>query len=303
MARGYTTDAIFERVRLMGSIPDDPHTFEPEAMAKIADVLMQLKAVPTLMAANAKHFLDYVDYTTTSEVTYDIPKAAINRNLADVVYVKQDGSESPLTIIDYQTDIRERGGLRYPYGAAYIRGDQLILYPESQAGRTLRLYFHRLPGQLVLEEAAAQITAVDTGTGDVTTGGLPSTWTTANTFDFIQGDPGFRLRAEDVTASSVSSPTLTVPTAVAAELQVGDWVALHGESPIPQIPVEAHALLAQLVLVKVLEAMGDSKHKTSLAELAEMMAAYRTMTSPRVATAPPVLVSRNRLIDWIRTGG
>ncbi len=43
------------------------------------------------------------------------------------------------------------------------------------------------------------------------------------------------------------------------DLAVGDWIALAEYSPIPQVPFEFLPVLAQMTVIKALEANGDNE--------------------------------------------
>lgn len=270
-------------------------------MIKMADDELQETIVPVVFGLRADHFLDFTDYTTTDDVDYEIPESALNRNLRSVCYVDERGVESRLTPVEYDD---EAGAVNYDrrsfaHGAYYIRGDMLKLYPSSTPGKTLRLHYYRLPNKLVPIDQAAKVTDVDYDTGVVTTSGVPATWTTDDVLCCVAGRPGFRLRFAAKKPTDVSSPTVTFAAEDVAEIAVGDWLALEGDSPIPQIPVEAHRLLAQATLVKVLEAHGDDTMEKSQKKLDIAIARYQNMATPRVEEDPKSVVSRANIRHFI----
>lgn len=300
--RTYTVDSLVSRVELMGSLPSGQETYEPAALAELADILMQLRIVPLIMRGKADHFLTYEDVTLTSALSYPIPENAVNRSLRNVMLVDASGNERPLTAIDFDEEV---GDPHYWYNSRgdfrdsgyFIRGDRWHLFPIALPGLTARAYYYRIPNKLVLVASAAKVLSVDSGTGVVTTDGVPAAWTTADSLCAIQGAPGFGVRFEAQTPTDVSSPTVTFSDVTGVE--AGDYLALEGESPIPQIPPEAHPLLAQYTLVKALEGLGDPKYKASKDELDEMLLEYNALVSPRVERGPRALVNRRRLADFI----
>lgn len=297
--RDFTTENLISGISRRGTLPRDPSSHF-DAWLPHADDELQTVIVPMIMALKADHFLAYLDYTTTAEVTYEIPEDALHRNLRSVVWVSDNGEEQALTRIEFdeETSAPDFERRSWPNGAYYVRGDVVKLYPTSTPGRTLRMHFYRLPNQLVSTDEAAEVTAVDYDTNVVTTSGVPSSWDTGDSVCCVKGRPGFSLRFSAQTTVDVSSPTITLTDA--SEVEVGDWIALEGDSPIPQIPVEAHPILMQCALVKILESLGDSKVEVSQSKLDEIMKRYQAAATPRVEEQPRTLVSRNKLINHMR---
>ncbi len=296
--RTYTTDALIESIKRRGAIPLNQATYTADRALAMADDELQTMIAPLILKLKADHFLTYSDQTTTTSVVYDIPASAHNRSLHAVVYVASDGSETRLTKIDFDVETSfNADGEFFPGGAYYLRGDKVVLYPDSTAGRTLRMYFYRLPNQLVATTDAAEVLSVDTVTDIITCSSVPAAWVVGDSICCVAGTPGFDLRFEAKTIVAVSSPTVTVDDA--SSVVAGDWLAMEGDSPIPQIPVEVHPILAQATVVKILEGLGDPKTERSEKKLQQIMEMYTGVGTPRVATALPTLKSRNRLIDHI----
>jgi hypothetical protein len=107
---------------------------------------------------------------------------------------------------------------------------------------------------------------------------------TGTLYDLVRASPGYESLADDVTPlADYTFPTFTAPT----DVEVGDYVCLAGESCVPQIPVELQPVLAQRVIVKVLEAIGDAAAvQTAQGKLLEAEAAAKTLLTPRVDGEP-----------------
>lgn len=299
--RNYTTEGLMENIKRRGSIPADQSTLGTDEMLAIADDELQTVIVPMVMSLRADHFLTYTDYETGDDVEFSIPDDALNRNLRSVVFVEADGTENALTRIEFDDESAAPDFQRRSFnrGAYYIRADSVKLYPRAVPGKTLRLHYYRLPNKLVPVTEAALVLSVDYDNNVVTTSGVPATWATGDVVCCVQGRPGFQLRFPAQTTVEVSSPTVILEDA--SDVQAGDWLALEGESPIPQVPVEAHPILAQAALVKILEALGDSKGiEISEAKLQQILKNYLQVASPRVEEAPKLFVSRNRLLNHLR---
>lgn len=82
---------------------------------------------------------------------------------------------------------------------------------------------------------------------------------------------------------------MTLENAVSG-LSVGDWLALEGQTPIPQIPVEFRPLLEQRVVVKLYELQGFlEKMKIAQKKLEELERSTFTLITPRVKSSTKVI--------------
>lgn len=102
--------------------------------------------------------------------------------------------------------------------------------------------------------------------------------------DLVSPRPGFRtIEAGRVPGYNDSlnrftwdQPTVSVPT-------VGDYICYGGESPVPQVPAEAHPLLAQAVLCQYLKA---TDRPGALEERARMESDLIGLLAPRTENQP-----------------
>ena len=95
-----------------------------------------------------------------------------------------------------------------------------------------------------------------------------------------------------MTVTSVSSPTIFVDTVTG--LSVGDYISLEGYSAIPQIPLEAHAYLAQLTAVKCLETVADRPGmEAAQAKANELRQNMLTITTQRVDGSLKKIINPN----------
>lgn len=190
-------------------------------------------------------------------------------------------------------------------GDYYLDGNYIVLRSTSLSGTYLRIVYPRRLGTLVAASAACAITAIDTGTGALTvtlsdeTGTVPATFTTSKRYDLIRSTPHFDVLAADLTASAVGAGSVTFSAAdLPSELSVGDFVALAGQTPICQAPVELHDVLVAYGLRKLqagrLNAQGK---KDSDQEIAELETLALDLLQPRVENEDEVIVNPHG-IGW-----
>ena len=138
----------------------------------------------------------------------------------------------------------------------------------------------------------AQISSVDTGTNTIIVDRVPSNWVIGDKINAVSQDPNFSITSEEATITAISSPSLVLDSVTG--LGVGDYVSLQGYSAIPQLPVEAHAYLAQLTAAKALEGLGDrAGMEAALSKAESLKKGILIMTSSRVDGSPKKAISPN----------
>ncbi len=261
MSQDFTTTALLASVKRRGLIPTSEQTFTTTDYLAFATEELQTYVMNLLLSANEEYGVANTDVSVTAgTATYAVPVRAANESLRNVLLSDNNSSYYPLTRIapqDGSSSYSVSGSIQ----AYYFLDDSLVLVPSPTASGTVRLQYFRRPSALVATSAVATVSSVDTGRTVVTTvATIPSTITNTVTVDVVSHSPGFRILSMDATLTgTVSGTTITFSSALPATVVAGDYVCLAGESCVPQVPVEAHPLLAQRVVVKVLEALGDNK--------------------------------------------
>ena len=300
MAVDYTTTELIKSLKRRASMPTSQSTFLPVDFVALMNDEMHSVLLPRIKDTREEYFVTYTDTALVDgQSSYTIPSRAAGNSLRDVVLVDVNGKESPLPRLAPE-DVKETNSNFQ--GTTLIghilRDNKIIVIPEPAnpaAGDAVRFYFERRPNNLILESAAAQITAINSGTRQVTVTNQPSAWTAALDYDVISNAPPFSSIADDQGISAIGSNILTfdsLPTGIA----VGQWIAPAGESPIPQLPYEAHHVLAQLGAVKALEILGKpSEVKIARESAGEMLRFFISLITPRNDGSQKKIVNRNSL--------
>jgi len=305
----YVVDNLVNSLKLRGLPPSSQQTFTTDGFIQVLSEEMMTNIVPLMDSVSEEYFVTNYDLTFDPNVSvYAIPPRAVGGKLRDVVFVDTTNNEINLPRLRPE-DIKTRSQfIRYqpaPWGF-YVKDNSVVLFlgqtPNTQAGfPTLRLKFFRRPNILTASANAAQITTIVGNVVTVTA--VPSTWNPTMTFDIIKGDPGFQSKGDDQTITLISGSTITF-TSLPSGVAVGDWVAIANYSPIPQIPPEAHLLLAQYGAAKVLEAMGDiAGMSAALGKAEQMKQQFMQIITPRVEGSVIKLVSRSGIGDWMENSG
>lgn len=310
----YVVDNLITSLMLRGLPPQSQNTFTQDGFTQVLSEEMQSNIVPLIDSVSEEFFVTYSDQAYVPSTTfYAIPYRAVGNKLRDIVWVDSTGLEIPIPRLRPEDIKMTVLGVRYqpaPYGY-FLKDDGVQLFlgspsPTAPSYPTIRMKYFRRPSILTLSTNCGQITAINGN--QVTLSFVPTSWTTSNTFDIIKGTPNFVSRGDDLAITSIVGFVVTF-SALPSTVTVGDWVALSNYSPIPQIPVEGHLLLAQYGACKVLEAMGDLQGLSAAMQKINgspdapgMREQFLNIITPRVEGGPIKLVSRNSINEYMDLG-
>lgn len=309
----WTTDDLLSAVRARGGIPTTNQLLTPAETLQLATEEQDTTVAEVLRAAGGTYGVNAASDASIVSGTalYELPSRAVGAGLLGVWYV--EGT----TVLDLK-EIPPEESWRYrtegdavwqaPYGYCYEgNAIRLLPTPSTSAGAIRFVYFRR-PGRLVETSRCGAVLAPATTTTltlDVTQAPGSLVTTAAARIDIVRGDPPFDGLYDDRVVASFATPTLTldagtpistsvVPTRVANDNRPRAYVCPANESCIPQIPVEAHALLVAATVRSVMEAMKDSVGlKNAYATVERETKALRTLLEPRTRGSSSAIVNMN----------
>lgn len=307
----YTTTTLLADVRRAAMLPDTSNTGTADAdLLAAGDKEMQGRLVPLVMKAREEYFVRSLDYTiTANQAAYRVPPRAIGGKLRDA-FVVQSSSLQALARLEPER-LPEFSTVASVPWAFYMEGNSLVLVPTpASTANTLRVKYFVRPNRLIATTAARQITSVTAATPSALytriglASSVPGGWTSSLTYDVVKATPGFEHAAIDLiptgglSGSNFDTLTSALPSGFGSS-NVGDWVCLAEESPIPQLPAELHQLLGQRIACRVLQALGDLEALKSAERDAERMEGEAlSLIQPRTDGTPrklvPNLLSRRR---------
>jgi hypothetical protein len=314
MSSPYTTDALLPMLRLLPLMPSVQALFSNQDLVNVLDFEMGSKILPLIDNQAEEYFIarNDIPYIQSARV-YPLPVRATADKLRSVSFVDSNHNEIRIPRLrpeDIMSNVNSTGlAINPALWGFYLQNDQIILYlgsftGSSQAYKFLRLRYVRMPNTLVLEAACGQITNV---TGNViTVGNIPVTFTTGMTYDIISNSPQmFTSKGDDLTVTSIVGNVITftaLPEVDAPNLgpQIGDWVCLAMQSPIPQIPFKpGFQFLLQLSAAKCLEIHGDTQgFNIAMSQAADMKEFFISVITPRVDGNVIRLTTPNSLYGW-----
>lgn len=287
MASYLTSDSLIESIKRRGSIPTSQSTFEDTDFLAFANEEMDIGLVPSVLQYHEEYFVYEAEAPLTASTSrYAIPERAIGTKIRTVHY--QDSNDnlyemsriSPDDVAFYQ----QSSGNYYSH--YYIQNNHIVLTPDVGAAPSgsLRITYYLRPNRLVSEDSVGIITAIATTTitidsvvttvKSLTLSRMPSAFSTTAPCDLLEARGGHRTKAMDVSPLSIDATAKKAyftPGDMPSDLVVGDHVALAGECIIPQLPDDLHSVLAQRVIARCVEALGDTEGlKAANVKLVEM---------------------------------
>jgi hypothetical protein len=276
----YTTTELIEDLKSRINSPTSDQASNTDRYIRVLNRTMLEEMVPFYLDLQSNIFLSSQDMVPDNGVV-TIPQRAIGSKVKDFNIINgDDETEVP------QIDVGRR-----VLNGWFFRADKIVLNPVNLA-TSFRLWYHRRPGFLTKTSLCAQISAIDTGLNTVTVSSIPSTWTTSTRLDFIKGFPGFQGVVDGQTATNITTTVLTFAS-IPTGLEVGDWLAPEFHSPIPQIPVEGHGILAQKAAGRIQLASGALQLAgATMGKEKEIVSLGKDNSSPRADNEPRKIINR-----------
>lgn len=309
MSNIYTSNKLIKSIKRRAMLPNDQNTFEDTDFLEIANEEIDYFAVPHLLSTYEEYLVVDEDFALEeNKKSYAIPHRAIGNKLRDAAFVdiEPDINGVPKNEVIYELSRISLEDLAdYRYGQTsdysnvfYVKDNSLVLlddFPVQNA--SLRMSFYLKPNNLVLEERAGIITAIDTVNGVITLSTFPDNFANIPDMDFIMKRSPNKIYKYDITPQSVNSNTKSVtfdPDDLPDDLVVGDYLCQAGETIVLQLPEELHAIVAQRVAVACLEALGDSEGlKNAQTRLEMMERSTLSLIDNRVEGAPQKIRKRH----------
>lgn len=279
----FNTTQLLSQITVKAALPDQRYT-DSEILALAFDVIIT-EVQPQIVNLREEYYVKHKLHTVTAnQQAYVMPDRALGQKLREVK-LKSGSLVKDLPRISMEqvtsTDIGSAT-------AFYIESNYIYLYrTPASTGDILDMTFYLQASKLVPSTEAALITNIDRTTG-IVTAACPATWTTANLFDLTSVKNSGENLAMDLTASAVSTSTMTLSTSdIPSGLAVGDYVTLAGETFVVPVPDAAKAWLVSLVAAELLGAMGSVGEQQAMQGKAEQQRAQLVpLLVNRVTGAP-----------------
>ena len=314
MSKALTTTKLIEHVVRKASLPLTRTSLLTDDILAFANEELDSTIVPYIMSHKSEYFLSTkIVPLETGLSVYQIPDRAMGNKLRDVSFLDSQGNVYELTQVFVDDEGQYNSSLNNPLGSNmfaqakfYMENDTVVLVPRRQnvvAGGSLKFTFYLRQSELISETDAGRISAVNLTTGVVTISNLPSTFTLTSEYDIVQAKTPFKCTSLNIVPTAFDSAAKTVTFNIIdldTHLKVGDYLCLAEETPIPQIPVEIHSLLAQKVVCRCLESMGDQNGlAAAMVRVKEMEESLGGLIATRVEAAA---IKVNNMHSFLKRG-
>lgn len=310
---GFLIEDTIESAKVRSMVPISQSTFEGPGLITMAGDELLLKLVSDVIGTREDFFLATLTRNIASQVDrYGLPERAIGNTVNAIYFVDPAGAERKLDRVD--ADRREQfAGATGDPEKFYFEGDEIVVLPKPSSTRgTLVFQYFRKPSRPVATSSCGKITAISDldGTTTVTIDtDLTATLPIGSLVDFVSTKSPYLIWAQDVAVTAITSAPNQLQVATASivdqagglEPKVGDYVCPAGLSNIIMLPEEFHPVLAQMVAVRLLAALGDlNKWNAAKAELRELRMEAMKLIKNRAQAAPVRISNRNGLLNAFR---
>lgn len=257
----YTTDLLVAAIKLRGMIPTAAgKTFTPEDFLSLASDEMRSVIVPAILSVRQDYYLwkqdfapvqDPADPTGRTLGPFQMPYRAIGTDPKLVQLLDSSGRPTEIGRVQIE-DLPYCG-----FGHYFVNNKISVATNAGAAWSAVRVWYFLRTNALVTTDRVAAVTGFNLTAKTATVAAVPTAWGAGPvSLDIVKYRPGFDTLAFDA-AASIAGTTLTFSAALPADLAVGDQLSLSDESAVVQVPVEFQACLAQAVVCRCLEAIGD----------------------------------------------
>lgn len=294
----WTTTDLLADVRRRAMLPTTSTLGATDAdILAHADNEMASRLVPLVTSVNEEFYVQTMDFQLTGgQAAYRMPNRSAGGKLRDVTYLLGASRINLARIEPEQLTAFIVSPVGMPT-AFYLEAGAVNLVPAPAGAGILRMAYYVRPGRFTSSAAEYGVVTSVTYSGNSVTIGFSGSLTTSNgsLYDVIAFRPPFEYLLTDGTASAsgAGTVTLTVPgpstpsPALSPNIAVGDYICARDKSPILQLPVELHSLLAQRVVCAIFESLAYAE-RLEMAErvYARMEQAALRLITPRVDGAP-----------------
>ena len=315
MARIITGDRMVDSVRKRTMCPDDTSIFTDVDILDILDEEMNVQVLDKLVRLHGENLTISVDIPRNASGSYSIPNRALGNKLRDVSLVNGN------TIYEMSQisigELPDYSNYSEPYTQLdlfYIENNKIKLVTATRSYDSIRMRYYLRPNFLTKVEEAGIVNSITTntvaGTITLSMSQIGKNFTDSDKYDIIGKETPNKIKSMDLTAVSLTTGgTGNIVFNIADigeyldDIEVGDYISLAGETPVPNIPTEMHPLLAQAAAIQLLEALGDTEAlQNAIARMDKMVTAVQTLIDARVELAPKKIKPRNGTLSQVGFG-
>ena len=286
-----TADTVIAGAKVRTLLPGGELTYTNQELLNLATDEILSYIAPKIQQVRQSYFTAVIDVPIVKDVfKYRIPYRSIGGAIKEV---KKKNSTTgsrlnlPLYSLGELNGRRENRSEGIAIDGAHL---QLVGSQNLDSYDILEITIYMRPSQLVPVNQAAQVVAINSLTVTVNT--LPSSLLAGVKIDFIKSEGLNDIYAFDQPIQNIDAGNLAITFAsLPDDIEVGDYIALAGETPVPNIPLDFYPLLEQRLAVKILEGLGDTQKSQAAQQKAQELETYLIATIvPRIEEEEPIIV-------------
>lgn len=296
-----TTTGLLKNMKRRAFLPAGSGLTTADLLEVLSEQLRNY--IPAFLKGLREEYLIASVSLTVTGPTVPAPARACGAAFRGIEWTCADRSLRPLDRIEPERRAAYALTDSQPVGYMF-KGNDIILVPAVTSGVVVLSYQQR-PGQLVLPSSCGLITVadVDAQGGQFTVSSKPTTFTDSPTpYDFVSASGNFIAYGIDFTGAGGQDLTWSGNDAILAggpafwaQIAVGDYLCLAGETCIPQLPSEVHDLLAQAAAYQVASDTGSSRLGAIKDALKELREQVTVILAPRNSGSSRPIVSKSGL--------
>ncbi len=303
----YTTTDLIDAVARRTAIPISQATFSDQDIVDYLNDELISTITPMLVDIREEFFVTYQDVIVTSDIkstVIPIPTNTIGEKLRDIVIVENTQSGEEFTALPQLSleQISQGSSSNSQSGHRGFRLEQntIRLHPQSGwNGETIRVYYYKRPGELILTSNAGLIDQVDPILSTVSVNVIPTTFVGGILIDIVENRQPYQTLFQNQQIISVVGNTITLPDVTG--VRIGDYLCPPATSVVAQVPLEAQRLLIQATKIQLLETLDDEGNiKVAKAKYKELIENFFKAVTNRVDGVPKKVVSSNGFFNATR---
>lgn len=318
----YTNSDFIEKVKTRMMVPIDQVSYSDANILELASDEVDMELIPDIMSARQEFYVFKESQVMNNSGRYPIPDRAVGEKVR-IVYLKTTDDDSAELAPCVRINLEDLPYYSYNNnpvsngGCFYLENDEVV-FPQptnnSFPANYVEIHFYMRPNQMVSTAACLTVSGIDRDMGiiNVLERQIPSTYSAGALIDFIQYKPGNKLRGYEISLTGVSS-NINInsqkyinldPSDIPTSLEVGDYVAIQMETPVPQIPADLRAMLEQATVCRILEGQGDLGNlKAAQAKLETYRKRMFNLITDRTEGQPRKVTSKTGLLQSSLIGG
>jgi hypothetical protein len=298
-----TSEDLITSIKKRSGIPEHQKTFEDLDILRFANEEMDNVLIPLILRVKEEFYVRTESFQLTAGQTrVKIPYRAVGSKIRNIFLEDSSGSRRSLSRIQPE-DVGEfsYGDHQGSKGIFYLEGDEVVFVSPATVNDNdfVKISFYLKPNDLTTDDRVPTITLIeDAGAStNLYLSSLPDHFQIGDTVDFIEDERNHKILDYDIALTDVDDDVsgevrITIATAdLPDELQVGDHVAISGETKVPQLPADLHAMLCQAAACRMLEAQGDSNLEKAEKTLTKMMDAALSIIDTRTEGNPQKILN------------